>query len=74
MTEQPPSPAAAAVTHPLNVIVATDCGSTTTNALDTHMLKSISGRSSSGRPTPKATNPQPSRASDSISQIRNVVL
>jgi uncharacterized protein (TIGR01319 family) len=33
MTEQPPSPAAAAVTHPLNVIVATDCGSTTTKAI-----------------------------------------
>ncbi|MCS6264093.1 MAG: glutamate mutase L [Nitrospira sp.] len=33
MTEQPPSPAASAVTHPLNVIVATDCGSTTTKAI-----------------------------------------
>ena len=33
MTEQPPSPAATAVTHPLNVIVATDCGSTTTKAI-----------------------------------------
>ena len=33
MTAQPPSPAAPAVTHPLNVIVATDCGSTTTKAI-----------------------------------------
>ena len=33
MTEQPHSPAAPAVTHPLNVIVATDCGSTTTKAI-----------------------------------------
>ena len=33
MTEKPPSPAAAAVTHPMNVIVATDCGSTTTKAI-----------------------------------------
>ena len=33
MTAQPHSPAAPAVTHPLNVIVATDCGSTTTKAI-----------------------------------------
>ena len=33
MTAQPHSPAAPAVTHPSNVIVATDCGSTTTKAI-----------------------------------------
>ena len=33
MTAQPHSPAAPAVTHPLNVIVATDCGRTTTKAI-----------------------------------------
>lgn len=33
MTDQPHSPAAQTMSHPLNVIVATDCGSTTTKAI-----------------------------------------